>query len=467
MSKFNTKKTGFDYGEIAGVMTEAAGKYTDYELLRRVTLSNLLFESNYYQDADSIMNQIEALVKKVDPSKVIELAIECRFEQKLRHTPLWLLLLVNQYHVDYSVKNAISKIANRPDMLIDLLGMIKTRKGKIKTIPKAIKKGMALAFDNYDEYQIAKYKKSNMDISLVDVVNLVHPKPIQKNEVALKKLIKDELGAANTWESALSSGANKKETFERMISENSIGSLAILRNIRNMKESGIVRKMIKKAISQVTSNWLTPLNFLAAQRIAPEYTDDFNEAMKKCFVKSKILGTTILAIDVSGSMGDLTSGFSNFSRMDLSFAMAALGTYIFEDLILVFTAGEDVSKKGKHLIWSNSKGLGIFSDHANVYNSLGGGGIFTWQLCEWLKSEGYSKDADRLVVISDSQDIDVHYGMKKKPDTKPYKTSYIIDISTNTHGIKTGVWTAEINGWSDKLFHYINALEQCQRITKA
>ena len=56
--------------------------------------------------------------------------------------------------------------------------------------------------------------------------------------------------------------------------------------------------------------------------------------MKTVFSQEKIAGTTILAIDVSGSMGQVTSSNSKFSRMDLAFAMAAVGSYIFEDLIL-------------------------------------------------------------------------------------------------------------------------------------
>ena len=461
MSKFNPKKHGFDTGPIAGNTTNVAGKYTDYELLRRVTLANLLFESSYYQKADTIMAQIENLVPKVAPEKVIELALECRFEQKLRHTPLWLLLLVNDYHKGVSIKEAIARIANRPDMLMDLLGMIKARKGSIKPIPKGIKKGMALAFRNYDEYQLAKYKKSNLEISLVDVVNLVHPKPTEKNAAALKSLVDGTLGAANTWESALSRGDDKAETFTRMIKEKSLGSLAILRNLRNMTESGVARKIIREGIGNVKSKWLTPLNFLAAQRHAPEYTSDINDAMKRSFSlgDDKITGTTILAIDVSGSMGGLTAETSHFSRLDLAFAMAATASYMFEDLILVFTAGSDYGRSGSHIVWDNAKGLGIFQDRRSIHSKVGAGGIFTYQLCEWLKSEGYAKDADRLVVISDSQDIDVARGLRVKPDTKPYKSSYIIDISTHTHGIKTGVWTAELNGWSDKVFHYIKALE--------
>lgn len=460
MSKFNPKKErGFDTGIIAGVETSAAGKYNDYELLRRVTLANLLFESNYYQSSDTIMNQIEDLVPKVNPQDVINLAIECRFEQKLRHTPLWLLLLVQEKH-GVSIKDALAKVSTRPDMLMDTLGMLKARNGSFKPMPKSIKKGLAKAFDNYDSYQIAKYKKENLDISLIDVVNLVHPRPTQKNAEALRKLVKGELGAANTWEAALSSGADKKETFERMIEENSLGSLAILRNLRNMKEAGLSRKMIKKAISQVNSQWLTPLNFLAASRFAPEYLQDIDDAMARCFANYQIKGTTVLAIDVSGSMGNLTSNTSGFSRLDLAFAMVALGSYVFEDLILVFTAGSDLEGIGKHVIWSNTRGLAIFNDFSKIRGEVGGGGIFTHQLCEWLKDEGIASDADRLVVISDSQDIDVARGKKVKPDTKPYKKgSYIIDISTHTHGIKSGVWTAEINGWSDKLFRYIYALE--------
>ena len=465
MSKFNTreKTSSFGTGVIAGCETKTAGKYSDYQLLRRVTLSNLLFESNYYQSSDTIMKQIEDLVKKVDPALVVELAIECRFEQKLRHTPLWLILLVNEYHKGYPVAEALAKIANRPDMLMDLFGMIKARKGKVTLKnAKGIKKGMAKAFRNYDAYQIAKYRKSNMDISLVDVVNLVHPSPTEKNAEALKKLVDGTLEAANTWETALSKGDDKKETFERMISENSLGALAILRNLRNMKDAGLSRADIRKALGQVNSQMLTPLNFLAAQRVAREYTEDINEAMRRCFANYTIPGTTVLAIDVSGRMGSLTSGFSDFSRLDLAFAMAALGSYVFEDLILVFTAGNDGSRKGAHMVHTNSKGLGVFEDYNMIRNKVGGGGIFTHQLCEWLKSEGYAKDADRLVVISDSQDIDAAYGKGAKADTSPFKTSYIIDISTNTHGIKTSNWTAEINGCSDKLFHYIAALESNQ-----
>lgn len=463
--KFNKRKikSFFGTGEIAGRKTDAAGRYTSEQLLRRVVMANLLWESTYYQSADTIMEQIESLIPRVSPQVIADLAIETRFDQRLRHTPIYLTLMLFKYHGCGSVvSNILAQICTRPDMTMDTLAMLPIILGRdsIKPIPNAVKKGLAKAFDQYDAYQLAKYKRSRHDISLIDVVNLVRPVPTQSNASALQDLVNSTLKSADTWESNLSAGADKASTFTRLIKEQKLGALATLRNMRNMQEAGVARKTILQGLKQVNSKWLTPLNFLAAQRFAPTYTAQIEAAMVRSFTGYNIKGTTILAIDVSGSMGGLTSSGSHFSRLDLAYALAAFAGYIFEDLIVVFTAGNDRTRKGAHVIWSNVKGFGIFQSHQEIARKVGGGGIFTYQLCEWLKTEGIAKDADRLVVISDSQDIDVMHGAKVVPDTAPYQYSYIIDISTHTHGIKNSQWTAEINGWSDKLFSYIYELEK-------
>ena len=462
LNKRKTRYSPFSTGILAGRATKAAGRYTPEQALRRVTMANLLWESTYYQSADAIMRQIEELIPQVSSEVIAKLALETRFEQRLRHTPLYLALMLYKYHGGAGVADLLAKICTRPDMTIDTLAMLPIvfKRNSIKPIPKSVKKGLAMAFDQYDAYQIAKYKRAGHTVSLVDVVNLVRPIPTQANAAALQALVRNETLVADTWETNLSAGADKVETFTRLIQEDKLGALALLRNLRGMKDAGVRRQVIRQGLSQVSSKWLTPLNFLAAQRNAPQFTADLEALMERSFATQKISGTTILAVDVSGSMGALTSSTSGFSRMDLAFALAALAGYMFEDLILVFTAGSDSARKGKHMVWTNGKGFGIFNDYRHIYSTLGGGGIFTHQLCEWLKAEGLAKDADRLVVLSDSQDIDAAYGKQVVADTAPYKTSYIIDISTHTHGIKTGNWTAEINGWSDRLFHYIAEVEK-------
>jgi 60 kDa SS-A/Ro ribonucleoprotein len=49
---------------------------------------------------------------------------------------------------------------------------------------------------------------------------------------------RERAGRPDTWEVALSGGANKRETFERLIREGQLGYLALLRNLRNMAEAG-------------------------------------------------------------------------------------------------------------------------------------------------------------------------------------------------------------------------------------
>ena len=474
MSKLNKRKSKdvFSEGIIAGRTTTKAGKYTNEDLLRRVTMANLLWESTYYQTADAIQKQMDKLLKLVDPEYIADLAVEIRFEQKLRHTPIYLALaLYRDHRATELCEQTLTKICTRPDMTIDTIAMakvvlpnIKIKKGRIRNIPNCVKRGLAKAFNHYDYYQISKYKKTNLEISLVDVVNLCHPKPTQTNEQALHDLVRDQITPPETWEVGLSQGKDKRKTFIDLIDNKKLGALATLRNLRNMIQAEVPRGTIIKALTNVKSSMLTPLNFLAAARYAPEYSMHINMAMERSFARYKIPGTTIIALDVSGSMGALTSKLSDFSRLDLGFALMALACYIFEDPILVYTAGSDVRRKGKHMIAPTMSGLDMAKDWAKIRGQIGGGGIFNRQLSKWLIDEGHAKDADRLVVLSDSQDIDAMWNKTQvKADLTPYKTSYIIDISHHTHGIKTGNWTAEINGWSDKLFHYIYALERTKQ----
>jgi len=54
-----------------------------------------------------------------------------------------------------------------------------------------------------------------------------------------KQLVDGTLPVADTWESNLSAGADKKETFERLMREGKLGYMALLRNLRKMTEIGV------------------------------------------------------------------------------------------------------------------------------------------------------------------------------------------------------------------------------------
>jgi 60 kDa SS-A/Ro ribonucleoprotein len=67
-----------------------------------------------------------------------------------------------------------------------------------------------------------------------------------------KKLTWGRLNAPDTWEVALSSGASgtlaggadKREAWQRLLVENKLGALALLRNLRNLREAGVEEELV-------------------------------------------------------------------------------------------------------------------------------------------------------------------------------------------------------------------------------
>ena len=191
---------------------------------------------------------------------------------------------------------------------------------------------------------------------------------------------------------------------------------------------------------------------------------DIEDAMIEAYKNlPKLPGKTLFIVDVSGSMGSLTSGNSTFSRMDQACAMAILAANQCEDFELVATAGNDIARiQASEWIQYPKKGFDLATQVMNTRRHIGGGGIFTRQCLEWCKENLKGQKFDRIIIFSDSQDCD--YPKKRIP--KPFgKHNYIVDVSANTRGVNyKGVWDAEISGWSEHFLTYIAALEGLQNI---
>ena len=458
MSKINplVKPTSkFDGEKLAGGSGAYAAKQSNYDLLRRCILANLLWEDNAYVNGQSVSKEIARLIPLCTPKDVAQLAIEARLLQKLRHIPLFIVSEMCKYKEHNAfVAEALPQIITRADMLTDMLA-IYWKEGRKRKLTTQLKRGLAASFNNFNEYQFAKYDR-NASIKLRDVMFLTHPKPTQGKEELFKKIADRTLDTPDTWEVALSTGKDKKETWTRLIEEKKIGGLAMLRNIRNMMLANVDRNTINKGLATLKSSMLLPLDFLKSARINSEFSRNIEDAMIESYKNlPKLPGRTLFIVDVSGSMGSLTSGESNFSRLDQACSMAMLAINQCENYELVITAGNDGSRVGKHEhIKYPQKGFDVFKQITQ--NRLGGGGIFTRQCLKWCKSS-IPGEFDRIIIFSDSQDCD--YADKRIP--KPYgKYNYICDVSSHTRGINyRGVWTAEISGWSEHFLTFIAAYE--------
>lgn len=451
----------FDTERLAGGSGALAARQSNVALLRRAVLANLLWEDIAYMDGVSVANEIKRLIPLCPAIDVYNIALEARLMQKLRHTPLFIAVEMCKYpEHKLFVKDLLPKIITRADMLTDFLSIY--WKDKKCPIANQVKKGLELAFHNFNEYKLAKYDR-DAAIKLRDVMFLVHAKPKNQYEQELFKKVADRtLTPPETWEVLLSRGEDKKATWTKLITEKKIGGLAMLRNIANMQRAGVDRKIIQEGLANLRSSMLLPLDFWKAARMNPEFDRDIEDAMIGAYKHlPKLPGKTLFIVDVSGSMGYLTSGNSQFNRMDQACAMAILAANQCEDYELVATAGNDGSRiQASEWIQYPKRGFALAPQIMETKRRIGGGGIFTRQCLEWCKAKFSDKKFDRIIIFSDSQDCD--YPEKRIP--KPFgKHNYICDVSAHTRGVNyKGVWTAEVSGMSEHFLTYIAALEGLQ-----
>lgn len=447
---------------LAGGAGQRAAVQSDIALLRRVVLANLLWEDGAYVDGESVAFAIKKLIPRCKPEDVAALAEEARLVQKLRHTPLFLASEMCKYDgTKPYVAEILPRIITRADMLTDFLAIY--WKEKKTAIAKCAKVGLAKAFHNFNEYKFAKYDRDGA-IKLRDVMFLTHPKPRNEQEEKLfAKVASRTLDVPETWEVMLSRGEDKKATWTYLIENGKIGGLAMLRNIRNMREAGVDKKVIEKGLVELKSSMLLPMNFLQAADNNPEFKRQIEDAMIESYKNlPKLKGRTLFIVDVSGSMNMPYASKSKYSRLYAAAAMAMLAANQCEDFELVCTAGDDSRRihSTTHIKYP-SKGFDMIQQVIDSRRIVGGGGIFTRQCLEWCR-KNIDGEFDRIIVFSDSQDCDIY----NTTPPKPYGTyNYIVDVSSEKRGINyRGLWTAEVTGFSENFLTFIAGYEGLENL---
>jgi 60 kDa SS-A/Ro ribonucleoprotein len=408
--------------------------------LRRAVLACMLWEDQFYEDGVAIAGRIAELVPKVSAFEVAALAVEAREKMKLRHAPLLLAReMARQKTHRLLVAETLERVIQRADELAEFVA-IYWKDGRTP-LSAQVKKGLAAAFTKFNEYQLTKYDRAGA-IRLRDVLFLSHAKPKDEAQAALwKRLIAGELATPDTWEVALSAsqGEGKREAWERLLRENKLGALALLRNLRNFKETGVDEDLVASALASMKSARVLPFRFLAAARYAPQWEPQLEEAMFGCAAgHEKLRGQTELLIDVSGSMTARLSKRSEMQRTDAAYGLAVLLREIAEK-VSVFSFSDKLAEIPARRGFALRDAIDHSQPHSGTY--LGRA------VAELDGREKY----DRLIVITDEQSHD------KVP--APKGRGYVINVASYKNGVGYGAWN-HIDGWSESVVEYIRALEQ-------
>ena len=406
--------------------------------LRRSVLACMLWEDEFYEDGVAIAGRIRELVPKVAAEKVAALAVEARTAMKLRHAPLLLVREMARHATHRAlVAETLTRVIQRADELAEFVA-IYWADGRAP-LSGQVKKGLAAAFPKFDEYALAKYDRAGV-VRLRDVLFLCHAKPRDAEQAAVwKRLVDGELATPDTWEVSLSAGGDKRTHWERLLAENKLGALALLRNLRNMKDADVDEKLVVSALGAMKTDRVLPFRFLAAARYAPQWEEALEAAMFRSVAdREKLTGHTVLLVDVSGSMVTPLSRRSEMLRTDAAYGLAVLLREIAEKVsIYTFSYGAVCVPARRGFALRDAMEASQPHGGTNLGASL----------------DAVKEKYDRILVITDEQSHD------RVP--APKGRGYVINVSSARNGVGYGAWS-HIDGWSEAVIEYVRELERAE-----
>ena len=422
-----------------------AAAITPEQALRRSVLACMLWENEFYESGVAIAGRIRELVPQVEPARVAALAVEALSSMKLRHAPLLLVREMARHATHRGlVAETLTSVIQRADELAEFVAIYWS--GGRAPLSAQVKKGLAASFTKFDEYALAKYDRAGV-VRLRDVLFLSHAKPCDAVQAALwKRLIAGELATPDTWEVALSTGkdASKGSTWERLLRERKLGALALLRNLRNMKDAHVNELLVLDALAAMKTDRVLPFRFLAAARHAPQWEEGLEAAMIRAVAdRAKLPGHTALLVDVSGSMNAPLSRRSEMQRSDAAYGLAILLREIAEK-VSIYTFSNEARLVPPRRGFALRDAMEASQAHSGTY------------LAHALNAVNAAADKenapyDRVIVITDEQTHD--------RIAAPRGRGYVINVASARNGVGYGPWV-HIDGWSEAVLEYIREAER-------
>lgn len=278
MAKFNTKSVAEEkVTNIAGGRAYAESPELEFVSL---LLTSFVRDQFYRKESDTLDRIAELLDKGVAPEFAAKSAVYARDQFNMRSVSHVVAAeLAHQVKESEWMRPFVRNVVVRVDDMTEILAYYQAKHGR-KPVPNALKRGLRDAFGKFDGYQLAKYRGERRDIKLVDVVNLVHPEPTDRNREALRQLVEGTLRSTETWESKLSQAGQqaeygmdkaeqKAEAWGQMVRSRKIGYMALVRNLRNIVQDApeVVDEVCEMLVQPelVRKSRMLPFRFVTAR----------------------------------------------------------------------------------------------------------------------------------------------------------------------------------------------------------
>lgn len=472
MSKFNTKSVATFKGRTVNLAGGSAFTVDKKFEIISILLTSMV-QDQYYRKADKTINRLSELISTCsDKEFVAKAAVFARKEFGMRsitHVVAGQLARVmSGSKTEPWLKDFFASIVKRPDDVTEIVSYYKSVSGhpeKIVPIPNSLKKGLARAIESFDSYQLGKYKASKSDVSLVDVVNVVHPK---SNE-GLTSLVNGTLKSTDTWESMLVQAGTsdnpkeaKAEVWRDLVSRRKIGYFALLRSMKKIVEQSpdtvdaacellLDESMIKKSLV-LPFRYQTAINEIKKEKDSKLYRKvlvALNGALDISVNNVPELdGDTVVVVDASGSMsGRPIEIASLFAAILAKKNMSDIILFDYSSKMLSYNPGDTVSSIANQIMMSASGGATNFDC---IFDST-------------------NKKYDRIVIFSDMQG----WAGSNRPDKRFREYQARFNVKPFVHSVDLqGYGTIQFPedkvctsaGFSEKIFDIMKIVESDKNV---
>lgn len=475
MGKYNTKNTKAANTAKSAIKTKAKKTTVTHEgkvVGKRDARSELflaavatLGNGDFYEDAMKRETRVAELSRKValkHPEWMLDFTNYLRNVAQIRSTAIVVAVEGAKALSDAKMlggRQLISNVISRADEPGEVIAYYRARYGR--TIPAAIKKGVADGVNaTYNEYSLMKYDSDARGYRFADVIQLVRPVPTSEKQAAVfkyalnrrygnteipeglemvkarkalmdlpadKRIAKaspEKMKAAGlTWEARSSWGPMDAKAWGNLLAGDSMGYMAIIRNLRNFTQAGISANMVKKVRDilsdpeRVAKSRQLPFRFYSAYRAtegSTKYVSALEEALEASLANvPELPGRTLVLVDTSGSMfpgwgaSSIRGGGSTVSRMEQAalFGSAVALRAEKADLIQFGSSSEVVRfKKGDSIL-----------PLMNKFSCLGG-------TATAAAVRAHFKGHDRVIIITDEQDNGYGNPLEVVPSDVPVYT---------------------------------------------
>lgn len=436
-----------------------------------------------------------------DPEATLQEAARLRNEDNFRVTPQVILVRAALHHkirgtqLVRTYARLILRRADEPATGLAYYLSLSQSDSPFKRIPNSLKRAWREYLEGLGDYALAKYRQTDRQVSLVDVVNLVHA-----YSPSINKLVRGQLKlTGQTWEAVVSAGKGSPEAWQETLPfiTHPKGHMALLRNLRNLHGVKLLTPDILDALKAGVENGeQLPFRYysahlaLSAQGM-PSFVSDGLSACLDLSTKNlpRFKGRVMSLSDNSGSArGATTSEYGTMAVATIGNLMAVItGMQADEGYVGLFGDGlsvipvrhrdsaltqlAQVEEAGNHVGESTENGIWLFFDkalrerehwdHIFIYSDMqaGHGGLFgidpaqypEFSIDEW----GHNRKGERYIDVAA---LVARYRKRVNPNVMVYMVQ--------TAGYRNSLMpefydrTFILGGWSDSVLRFAGRMTE-------